>query len=671
MNKNYYLYADPFWGNGATAAPPGKGVAKHWNWLKAQSGNTHPGALLPFGWVSVLPYSGAYSSGYGCIGVSSDGEAPRMFERPMAKGFTHFHTTGVGFLGEFYNYLLLTPVSASCDPQVLSRLDNESASPGYYKGTLSDYGVDFELTATDFAAIHRCTFHSSSGSLTLDVSQLGLQKVRVQEKITSFEYRCAKPGIFTGSLLAHGEKLFFAWSVSGNISEQSVAGSCITFELSGKTAESILAFSRKSESEALLRVQQTRNHGFEQIREQARKRWENIFSNIRAEFTGDDEKTIFYSALYHSLLKPVDSGTEFTDFQTMWDIYRTQLPLAMSFVPETAEKILRSMLKTIQKLGYFPCTYMMSDNYSNHDMQATTLAVYSLSDGFFRGLLTKEDYPELKKAFIAEFSHADVREKSPTHTLDLAGAYFAASQVAEKCGDKKYAEQWRNNSGIWRNVYDPSTGLLIENAIYYEGDNWNYSFRPHADMDDRVNLAGGKENFEVLLDKFFGVDCTDDYPVSRPMIPHRFEGMNNESDMETPGAYLWCGRADKQALIHAAIRSNMFGKGIGGCPGNNDSGGLSSWYVWSCLGLIPQTGTPYMLLASPSVITAEVSFGKNKLIIEVERSSETAIYPQYYEFNGNRFTEPYIALEKLVCGGVLKFVLSDIPQKKSSIPDWL
>ena len=671
MDKNNYLFADPFWGNDATAAPPGKGLAKHWNWLKAQSGNTHPGALRPFGWVSVLPYSGAYPCGYGCIGVSCDGEAPRVFDRQMAKGFTHIHPTGVGYLGEFYNFLLLTPFARGCDTSELSRLDAEEASPGYYKGKLSDYGVDFELTADAFSAIHSCTFAGGCGTLILDAAQLGLEKVSKQEKISACECHQISGNSFAGSVTAHGEKIYFAWQISGHIHDLSANGRQMIFEVSGNRIESVLGFSRYSEAEAISRAGNTAIKGFEQTLSETRKIWENILNRIQADFTDESDKRIFYSTLYHSLLKPVDSGTEFTDFQTMWDIYRTTLPLAMTIAPETGKKILHTMLQTIRELGFFPCTYMLSNERDNHNMQATALVVYTLADGFFRNLLTIEDYPQLQAAFCAEFTHADLTGKSPTHTLDLAGAYFAASLVAEKCNDKEYATQWRQNSRIWRDVYDPATGLLVENAVYYEGDHWNYSFRPHADMAERIKLAGRNEKFESLLDKFFGFGCQDNSPIARPMIRHRFEGMNNESDMETPAAYLWCGRADKQAEIHVAIRKNMFLNGIGGCPGNNDSGGLSSWYVWSCLGLIPLTGTPYMLLASPAVNHAELPAGTKKLIIEVEKTSESAIYPQYYEFNGNRFTEPYIALEKIADGGILKFILGDNAPGNSPQPDWL
>ena len=174
-----------------------------------------------------------------------------------------------------------------------------------------------------------------------------------------------------------------------------------------------------------------------------------------------------------------------------------------------------------------------------------------------------------------------------------------------------------------------------------------------------------------MLDKFFGFGCTDEYDCPRPMIDHRFEGMNNESDMETPAAYLWCGRADKQAKIHDVIRRYMFIDGVGGCPGNNDSGGLSSWYVLSSLGIYPLTGTPWCLLTSPNVNRATINIGGNKLVIEVDRESASAIYPAGYEFNGRSFAEPYLPIITLRDGGVLKFILKNKPQKESIIPDWL
>ncbi|MBR7121085.1 MAG: glycoside hydrolase family 92 protein [Lentisphaeria bacterium] len=671
--KNFIELADPFWGNGPCAAPAGENLAGHWNWLKAQTGNTHPGALMPFGWVSVLPFSGAYSSGYGCNGASSDGVTPQVSDRKCAYGFSHFHTSGTGFLGEFYNYFLIQIATCNSNTAHLSELTDEVAHPGYYSGKLVDYGVDFELTANKYAAYHRCRLAGNSGKISVDTTQIGL-KIPInlyREEIYNNHCVNCGDGWVEGFITANGVEIFFALKVIADIRKQAIFNGIIEFDINGSNAESIIAFSLISTEEARNRAEETRQKGFDNTRKQAENAWENILSKINATLPDAQKQNIFYSALYHSLVKPVDAGCEYTDFQTMWDIYRTQLPLMMMIAPEEAGKMLRSMIKTIKRVGFFPCAYLMSRDYRRHDMQATALAVYTLCDGFFRNLLTPADYPELKEVFELEFAHASTENKSPTHILDLAGAAHAAYLVATTCHDDDFAALLQQKSQVWRTAYDRNTGLLTADAPYYEGTHWNYSFRPHCQMDERIALAGGRENFEAMLDKFFGFNCTDVYDRVRPMIPHRFEGMNNESDMETPAAYLWCGRADKQAEIHQTIRRYMFLDGPGGCPGNNDSGGLSSWYVLSCLGLYPLTGTEYCLLTTPEVSEASIDIGGKILTINVERETPSAIYPAGYEFNGRKFSEPYMPITELHAGGILKFTLSDQPQRDSVIPDWL
>ncbi|MBE6364344.1 MAG: hypothetical protein E7053_01170 [Lentisphaerae bacterium] len=671
--KNFAQFADPFWGNGPCTTPAGEDLAKHWNWLKAQTGNTHPGALMPFGWVSVLPFSGAYSSGYGCNGPSSEGVTPQISDRKCAYGFTHFHTSGTGFLGEFYNYFLIQPAIHNTNTAHLSELTDESAHPGYYSGKLVDYGVDFELTANKYAAFHRCKFAAKGGKITVDTTQAGL-KIPInhyQEKI--FNTHCVNcgDGWAEGFITVNGVEIFFALKVIADIRKQAIFNGIIEFDIDGDNAESIIAFSLLSTADARHRAEETVKAGFDNTRIQAENAWNDILSKIDTGFATDLERNIFYSALYHSLLKPVDAGIEYTDFQTMWDIYRTQLPLMMMIAPAEAKKMLYSMIKTIKRIGFFPCAYLMSRDYKRHDMQATALAVYTLCDGFFRNLLTQADYPALKEVFLLEFAHASTENKSPTHILDLAGAAHAAYQVAAECNDHEFAAELQQKSQIWRTAYDRNTGLLTADAPYYEGTHWNYSFRPHCQMNERIALAGGKEKFEAMLDKFFAFGCTDEYDRPRPIIPDRFEGMNNESDMETPAAYLWCGRADKQAKIHDVIRRWMFFDGPGGCPGNNDSGGLSSWYIFSCLGLYPLTGTRYCLLTTPSVTEANIDIDGKTLTIKVRKESPSAIYPAGYEFNGEKFTEPYLPIARLHEGGVLQFTLCDQPQGDSVIPEWL
>ncbi|MBE6387286.1 MAG: hypothetical protein E7045_04405 [Lentisphaerae bacterium] len=666
--------ANPFWGNAGTASPAAEGMARNWNWLKAQTGNTHPGALLPCGWVSAVPYSGAYSTGYGITGVSSTGPAPVAFDRKYAWGVTHFHTSGVGYLGYFYNYFLLTAAIESADVSKRSRLDNENAHPGYYSGTMSDYGVDFELTSGKYAAFHRYRFTADAAKIRLNVRQLGLEKQllgnRKYEVMEDWSLEQDGSGAYSGSVTGNGVKIFYAVKFSGNIISETVEDGVAEIKLSGNNAQAVLAFSLGSVEEAKARLSEALEAGFDQTEREAKAQWTKRLSAIRVEFSKESDARIFYSALYHSLLKPVDAGCEYTDFQTMWDVYRTQLPLLFATAPDLGKQIVESMINTIERFGFFPNGYMMTNDYHHDDMQATSLVIYTLCDGFNRGFIT--DYARLKNAFAAEFNHADISDKSPTHRLDMAGALRAASDVAMRCGDKEYAAKLSRESDVWKTAYDAKTGLLIADAAYYEGTYWNYSFRPHTRMSERVALAGGVEKFNVLLDKFFGADrpCETE-PGDRVSIPNRFEGMNNESDMETPYCYLWAGRSDRLAEVSDLVRRCRFCEGEGGCPGNNDSGGLSSWYVWSVLGIYPLTGTSYYLLASPSVDYAEIDLPNGTLKIEVERESATAIYPAGYEFNGEEFSEPWLSLDRLERGGTLKFHLSNKPAGKSPIPEWL
>ena len=295
--------ANPFWGNAGTASPAAEGMARNWNWLKAQTGNTHPGALLPCGWVSAVPYSGAYSTGYGISGVSCTGPAPVAFDRKYAWGVTHFHTSGVGYLGYFYNYFLLTAAIESADISIRSRLDNENAHPGYYSGTMSDYGVDFELTSGKYAAFHRYRFTADSAKIRLNVRQLGLEKQllgnRKPEVMEDWSLEQDGSGAYSGSVTGNGIKIFYAVKLSGNIISETIEDGVAEIKLSGNNAQAVLAFSLCSAEEAKARLTEALETGFDQTEKEAKAQWTKRLGAIRAEFSKESDARIFYSIFYH------------------------------------------------------------------------------------------------------------------------------------------------------------------------------------------------------------------------------------------------------------------------------------------------------------------------------------------------------------------------------------
>ncbi len=656
----YIGLVDPFWGNGAVNSKPTSGMARGWNWLKAQTGNTHPGALLPCGWVSACPYSGAYSSGYGKNGISGDGPATQVFSYLAAWGITHFHPSGTGNIHYFYNYFLCTPSSPSANLARISELTDTEAHPGYFKGTLKRYGADFELTCTEFAACHRYRFHEGKGHLSVDCNAIGLRLsagVNVREEIKWCSASRTAPGWWSGFIIANGVTIWFSLGARGKFSYNELTNGVIEYDFEEKDAEITLGFSLIDTAHAEVNAKAAFDAGFDAVHQAAQEKWEAQFSRIDAKFADEAERKRFYTTIYHSLVKPCRSDAGYTDFMTLWDVYRTQLPLLLSFSPEHARDMLMSMIGTIEKLGNFPIFHFMSSKPEMESCQAMALVIYTLCDGYTRGILTEEDYPRVKAAIQSELSHAHTEGKSPTHILDLSGAYESARIIAELCGDTAFAAEKKEKRAIWRKAYDPGTGYLIKDAVYYEGTFRNYSFRPHVEMEQRIELAGGKEKFLAMLDDFFAVNYSTDKPFVREIREGYFEAMNNETDMDTPYAYLWCGRPDRLALILDTIRRHQFTDGEGGAPGNVDSGALSSWYVWACLGVYPLTGSEDYLLGSPSVTEATLQMTHGTLHISVERAGESAIVPERVQFNGRDLTEMRVPVREMEQGGELKFFL--------------
>ena len=145
-------------------------------------------------------------------------------------------------------------------------------------------------------------------------------------------------------------------------------------------------------------------------------------------------------------------------------------------------------------------------------------------------------------------------------------------------------------------------------------------------------MVGGDEAFVGMLDAFFGYGAPRvAQPGRRPgsaemaagYLLNRFEGLNNEPDMEAPWSYHYAGRPDRTAeIVHAAL-TWQFGTGRGGLPGNDDSGGLSSWYVWASLGLFPVAGQNLFLVNAPAFSRATLHLGDRDFVIETRGHRET------------------------------------------------
>lgn len=654
---------DPFIGTEATALPAPQGLAASWWWPKPQVGNTHPGATYPLGMVSACAYSGAYPTGYGRYDLSTEGLPPTLHERLVASGITHFQQSGTGAIRKYYNYLRVTPMLQPLDDlgQQWDLLDEE-AEPGWYAATLSS-GVRCEVTVGPKSAVHRYTFPAHTDArVVVDLSLGGLTIPFGRTVPLRSHLSLLGPGVAAGEVVVEGAPLAVHLECDALTWRQMLwydrrlmpGGTRLDFDRirpttlrpfglmwagpssAGQTVELRMGFSLRGVAQAranLERDEATGEGAFVRRRAATRAAWAHELDKVQVDSDDSDRHTVLATALYHSLIKPCFAADESPfwptdgpfvfDLATMWDIYRTQLPLLTALMPERAAELATALLHIAEEEGNLPIGYRMARGADRFSRQGSALAHTFLAD------LCRLGLPGVDWDWALVHLHTDLRRMYGedfllrgrahpiSHTLDLAFGYWCTALVAAHAGDRTLVEQLTTQAGRWVNAFDPATGVLVPSE-FYEGGLWNYSFRLIHDMASRIALAGGDEAYVGLLDRFFGVG---EPPVRQPGLApstaemaagyalNRFEGLNNEPDMEAPWGYHYAGRPDRTAQVVHDIVTNQFGTGRGGLPGNDDSGGLSSWYVWASLGLFPVAGQGIVLVGPPSWREARLQAG--------------------------------------------------------------
>ncbi|MFN2230198.1 MAG: glycoside hydrolase domain-containing protein, partial [Anaerolineae bacterium] len=617
------------------------------------------------------------------------------------------HQSGTGAIDTYYNYLRVTPLSGGLeDLGTRWDLQDEVARPGTYAATLAGTGIRAELTTSPRAALHRYTFPGTSGGrLAVDVSAGGIDFPRMRTRPTAAAIERCSGSAAQGWVTMAGVTIYFY------LETDAPEGTCALWVDRHATASNALSFEHIAEDDdrtfgllfdgpslLLLRVglslrsieQAQRNahtvagRSFEQVAAETAQAWADCASRLQIEGGSEAQRTVFYSSLYHSLVKPADWQGEspywqdeacYVDFATMWDQYKTQLPLLLTLYPERGRDMVNTLLALAEHLGGFPNAFILNADLTGFDGQARALAHHTIADAYYRhidgidwqralALMERDLHRPRNDDFYAKGLVYPV-----THTLDLAVACFCAAQIAVGLGEQDRCEELMALSGRWRSAYDPKTGRLIE-ARYYEGGLWNYSFRLLHDMAGRIALYPGEAAFVADLDRFFGYGQP---PVSQPVDPadrdymawgfslNRFEGYNNEPDIETPYAYHYAGRPDRAAEVVRAGMRDMYTTGRGGLPGNNDSGGLTSCYLWNAIGLFPVTGQPVFLIGSPLFPRAVLDLPGGPFAVEAPATSAENLYVQGARLNGTPLDRAYLTVDEVLRGGTLQLDMGAEP----------
>lgn len=671
-------YADVFYGNGETNRFFDDGLASRWVYIKALCGNTTPHATLPFGKMSVGAFSGGYPTGYGTHYPNSCGGIRKLGDEHRVLGFSHLHQSGTGGIRYYYNYALVTPFYGELSTIKEGRIpQNETARPGYYGTTLED--ISCELTVDGGVALHRYTFGRDGGRVAVDFSNDGLSKVfgpRFYGEVTDPHIEAVGKDevIFSGAF--SGIRLYFCAKAECEAPRMELRPSYhAVWDFEGNTLLLRVAYSTVSAERARTAVRAS-TVLFEKAAERAYESWNEHLSVFRLDTDDEALKTKFYSNLYHSLVKPCDmtgervlgvTGDTVTDFATFWDQYKTALPMIYLCYPDMGEKIVKGIVNISRTLGKLPCSFGLSDIFPCEE-QAKMLGVLTLCDAYHMGvkgatveLIEECLLRELEREDYVSFIDTGYFERY-THILDVTDACLYVAEITNNTDLKARLLTLAEN---WCNAYGDG-GLMSEQSPYYEGDRYTYSFRIQRNMEGRIALAGGKEKFAAMLDDFFGFSGGTVQPFTLTSseeevlrnTQHRFQGFNNECDMETPFAYLYTDRRDRLCEILHECVTRSFGLGRSGLPGNNDSGGLSSLFVWNTLGIYPVSGSGEFLLGAPQTDGAEVTLASgNVLRITAERPQPNAIYVDRVEWNGSPIEGFSIPAREIMAGGTLHFYM--------------
>ena len=625
-NSNYSRYVNTFIGTAPLTDPKILGYELPKGW-RSWAGLTFPGSSLPNAMVQLSPMT-EYGSGAGY-----------EYEDSVILGFTH---TNKGHWN-LCNIPLLPMSNPGSKFGSKFSHKNESSAPGFYQVYLDDYNVNVSLTSTLRAGYHKYEFKNDKNRQIL--FDLG----KANSKVSNWNIEQEGTSVIKG--FQGGENVYFYAIINTNIAklekteEGKRTGYAIVHLANGSKApvEVKIGLSFVSTENAKQNVlKEIGKKTFNDIRKEATQKWEAILSSIQVKGGTEKQKIMLYSCLYRSFLWPAlrsDVNGEFTDAKnkvantgfnyytepSLWDTYRNKDVLLGLISPEVTLDVIKSMKDVGDKKGFIP-TFFHGDHGSSSIAGAYLRGIDNFDiKGTYQILLKNANTPGgarphieeyIKKGFISEPDIANpvVETKASagvSKTLEYSYDDYSVAQIAKKLGDTANYRILMARSKNYKNMFDPSTrfmrGKLADGSwitpfnpqfpyyeyMYREANAWQVSFFAPHDMKGLIELYGGPKGFESKLDSLFTVPWNPSYIARNveTMIGQYCHG--NQPDHEAPFAYHFIGKPEKSQKIIDNILNNLYGIGDDGLAlcGMDDAGEMSSWYVFSALGLYPFSAT--------------------------------------------------------------------------------
>jgi len=427
----------------------------------------------------------------------------------------------------------------------------------------------------------------------------------------------------------------------------------------------------------------------------------NIFSDVNGEYAGFDGET-------HKV-KEVQNE-QYANFSG-WDIYRSQLQLLTLTHPERANDIAQSLLnQSIQYDGIWDRWTHNNGPTAVMNGDPATIAIANFvafgSDKFdvetaYKSLVKAAKVPTefdlspigapifsrgqkpslnqwLELNYISDSSNS---WEGASETLEQSSAYFALSQLSKRFGYQEDHELFLKQSGFWKNLYNPNAtkergyiqgrnldgtwkeGFKPNNeSLFVEGSPLQYLWMVPFDGQGLVEKMGGPKIAESRLDNFFH---KEDGSWALYREGGDYSDVSNQPSINAPWMYLFTGKAYKTQETVRATMSNLWKPTTTGIPGQDDLGQMSSWYVFSALGMYPlYPGRADMVLGSPSFSNAKIIRSQGAIQIEAINASPKNIYVKSLSINNTATLKSWITEELIKNGGKLKFEMSSSKNEK-------
>lgn len=711
-------------------------------------GTTNPGALRPNGMMSVVPFNVMGSDLNVQDKDSRWWSAPYEYCNKYFTGYAHVALSGVGCPEA--SSLLVMPTTGELNVDYHSygsEYTDEKATPGYFSNRLTKYNIKTEVTATTRSSCERYTFPKGKGHILLNLgegltNESGAMVRRVSDTeiegvkllgtfcynpgavfpiyfVMQVDRKPSKSGYWKKQPLFKGVEA--EWTVDDGEYKlytnynRELSGDDVGFWFTYDDLEEgeqitvrmgVSFVSTKNARENLNKEQQGLD--FDELHAVARKQWNDDLGRIRVTGGNEEQKKVFYTALYHALIHPsivndyngeypqMESGitakaehNRYTIF-SLWDTYRNLHQLLTLVYPERQTDMLRSMVGMYKEWGWLPRWELFGrETYTMEGDPAAIVIADSYVKGLrdfdvqtaYEGMIKSATTPGkdnpirpdidayIEKGYIplGFFANDLSGDNSVSHVLEYCLADYAIAQLADSLGYKNDVKKFIKRSQTYRRYFckefgtlrpitkegkflkdfDAATGKNFENIPgFHEGSAWSYTFAVPHDIAGLTKLMGGKKAFINSLQNVFDEKHYD--PANEPDIvyPYLFSRFKGEE---------WRTQREVKTLLDSCFRAAP-----NGIPGNDDTGTMSAWAVFSMMGLYPDTPSePFYTLTTPVFDRIEIETEKGVITIEAERPNDNCHYIESMTLGNSPLKKYRIRHDELLNKRNLKFKLKE------------